>query len=353
MRTEQDLRRVLAQRDELVPDADAVMTGVRRVAARRRRRRAAGAIIGAASAVVLVATLGGTLSALRSSPRLVQASPSVTTPAAVPSSPNDVPSAPRPPFAFTVAAGTAAGFEFVPQSVSADQQGVLIFTAGDDVPVATLFVYPPGTDRTEVWDGGSEPPTRSTPVTVNGAPGFYSANADVSGLSWQYARDSWAFIGGDPSHGPMAQERMVNLAEAVRFVAPYQARVPYRLTYLPTDLVPFNVVQEIRGPGARRSVVQLESRDQNHQRIVDITIDDRFSPFDTPVTHTTIGGYPAVCTQLVDGRRCAVHIKGLVVDLGGGFTPTERERLVAGMRFAVWTDARTWAEVSAVFPGTS
>jgi hypothetical protein len=358
MRTEQELRRILALREELAPDPDAVMTGVRRATARRRRRRAAGAAIGAASAVVFVAALPGLVSALRSSPGFTAAAPSVTSPAPRPATPTADPVAPRPPFAFTVAAGPVGGYDLAPQSVSPDVQALLVRTPGKDTPRATLFVYRPGT-QTRV--GGDAPgwdvdqPGPPTPVQINGADGFYTTTAQDSALRWQYARDGWAVIGTNLGQAPMSQGSLVRLAEGVRFVAPYQARVPYRLDYLPADLVPFNVVQDTGSVGAFQSVVQLESGDQDHQRIVDITIADGSAwPRDWHITRTTIAGHSARCTDLVDGRRCAVDLKAFTVDLGcGSLTPSELSHLVAGLRPAVWTDLATWSEISAVFPHTS
>jgi len=355
MRTEQDVRRVLALREDLVPDPDAVLAGVRRVGARRRRQRVGAAVTGAAVAVALVATLPFVLSGLGSPRRAVVAVPAASTTSA-PAARTPAPTGVRPPFAFTVDTARVAGFEIEPLTVNPDVQTAAIRPSGADQQRATLFVYKPGTNTRvggdamgwEVWT--DKQPTR---VSVNGATGWYTANEEASALRWEYARDGWAVIGSNYRQAPLTLEAALALAEGVRFVAPYQARVPYRLDYLPAGYVPFHLVQDTRSAGSYRSVVQLQG--QGRQYAIDISIADGGSwPPKWKGKPTTIAGHSARCVDLIDGRRCAVDLGEFMVDLGcGGLTASELSRLVAGIRPATWSDPTTWSAVNTVFPGIS
>ncbi len=261
MRTEQDLRAALTVRENLTPTPDTVLADVRHMAAHQRRRRTIGtvaAVILAVSAVVAVPVL------------LVQRSPAAPDPAppgnpsmaAAPSSTTTSvdPSTPRPPFAFTIEPLSVAGFDILPNSVNADQQSATIWDVRRAQAVAALVVYPPGSPTGGTVDNLA--PVGAEPVRVNGASGWYKAN-NQDALGWEYTPGGLAIVVIQDDASPLAKNILLDLAEGVRFVAPYPAKVPYRLGYLPSDLTPFNIVQNTGPDSGERSVVQLESRDEN------------------------------------------------------------------------------------------
>jgi hypothetical protein len=354
MRTEQDLRRALAQREEIAPDPDRVLAGVRQAGARRRRRQKAAAVTGAACAVLLVAALPAVLSAVRRGSAPVAIAPPTATSAVVPPTATSAPAqgAARPPFSFTITRQSVAGFRIDPYTVNGDVQTARIARSGARHAQAELSVFQPGAEPVAAdtwWDVGA---SAAVQVTVNGQPGTYSGSAEGSAIRWEYAPGAWAQIGTIQDQPSLPEQTMVTLAAGIRFVAPYPARVPYRLDYRPADLVPFNVVQDTARTGSFSSVLQLESRDETRPRIVDISIVDGASwPRKWPVTRTTIAGHPARCTRLVDGRRCAADFGAVTVDVGSAsLTEAELKQLIAGVRLAVWTDPSTWSDVDTVFP---
>ncbi|GAA4457947.1 hypothetical protein [Phytohabitans houttuyneae] len=340
MRTEEDLRAALVEREVLAPDRDRVLERARRTAVRRRRRHTAGAA--AATAAVMAAGLPVAVHQWSGGPDRQDPVRTVTAPvagtAATPSS-APVPSGPRPPFAFTLRPGPIAGFTLQPMGVNADVQIAAIRPAGEGPARAQLFVHRADTKSRAAWDV-SDSPAR---VRVNGKPAWYSVKGAASAIRWEHAPGGWAVI--ETSGPPLPQQTLVSLAEAVRFTAPYEVTVPYRLSYLPAGYRPFHVVQ---ASPAALSVVQLE-RDGG---AMDITVLDG-PPSGRPGWRPdrTIAGRPAQCTDLVDGRRCAVDFGTFTVDVGSGtVSRAEMARVVAGMSFADVRDPATWHELDAALP---
>src|SRR5690606_9235020 len=183
------------------------------------------------------------------------------------------------------------------------------------------------------------------PTEVGGAAAWYSPDGQLSVLRWEYGGDAWAVLG---AAAPLPESDLQRLARAVRFTEPYPAKVPYRLDCLPPDLRTFAVTQNISRPGHRTSSWQFLS--VNEDRGMDLTIADASVTNDPHLAlwanypdwewrATTIGGYPARCASLIDGRRCEVDLGGLTVSIGcGGLTPEELDRLVAGIESATWDD---------------
>jgi hypothetical protein len=343
MRTEEDLRAALTAREDLAPDPTQVLSAVR-----RRGRRATGVTIAATATIAVAASVvvAVPLTAAWRTP----AGPEGTGPAATVStsadaSPPAPPSGRRPPFAFTLQPVTVAGFTIEPMAVNTDVQIATAQPASGSAQPATLYVYDPGGQR----DPASKQDGQLSKVVVNGAPAWVSSGATASTLSWEYAPDAWAVITSDP--GPvLSQQTLVALAQGVRYTAARQVKMPYRLGFLPAGFVPFNVVQR----AGAVSVVQLETPDGD--QTMDITVHDgpRAAGPERPAGWQptgTIAGRPAVCTVLVDGRRCAVDLGEFTVDVGGGALETATvERIVAGMSFATWRDPSTWYDLDRALP---
>ncbi len=354
MRTEQDLRAALGVRENLAPAPDTVLADVRQIAAQHRRRRATGT----AAAVILVVAAVIAVPVL-----LVQGRPTDPGPAPLPNPPVGAatpsptaapvdPGAARPPFAFTIAPVSIGGFEVRPSSVSPDQQGAIIMAAGGTGPVADLVVYSPGSPAVPV-----PYPPHAEPVQVDGAPGWY--NASESALGWEYAPEAFAVISRH-DEAPLAKDILLELAEGVRFVEPYAAKVPYRLDYLPDDLTPFNVAQSTGPASEYQSVVQLESRNADRPRVMDITIVESRPTGNSPWygyadwdwNPVTIAGRSGRCADLVDGRRCEIDFGEFIFSVGSGnLVPDELDRLVGGMRFATVGDPATWYDITTAIPG--
>jgi hypothetical protein len=350
MRTEEDLRVALAAREDLAPDAPAVLAAVRRDG--RRRRTDVAVILAATAAVAAAVVVAVPLTAAwrapadpapeGAPPALAGSASGATTP--VP------PSGPRPPFAFTLSRVTVGGFDVEPIAVGADVQIATVRPTAGSAEPATLYVHD-AASRSGGADGkGSE---QGAKVRVNGKAGWVFSTATASTLTWEYAEGAFAVIASEP--GPdLSRETLVALAEGIRFTAAYQIRVPYRLGYLPAGLKPFNVVQRVGDPAGPTSVVQLA--DNAGGGTMDITVlnGQRAAGPQRPTgwqPDRTIAGRPALCTDLVDGRRCAVDFAQFTVDIGGGALDIATvERIVAGMSFATWREPASWPELGTALP---
>src|SRR5690606_25859678 len=291
-------------------------------------------------------------------------SPSATPPVPSPATP-PVPAVPpadlvaqRPPYSFTVAAGTIDGVDIQPVTVGPEFQAFEV--RAQDPPIEAkleLLVYQPGprviaVGETPGWDVTDSP----VPTEVGGAAAWYSTDGQRSVLRWEYGEDAWAVLG---AAAPLPEAHLQRLARAVRFTEPYPAKVPYRLGYLPPDLRTLAVTQNI-SPGERTSSWQFLS--VNEDRVMDITIADASVTNDPELAlwanypdwdwwATTSGGCPARCADLLDGRRGEVDRGGLTVSSGsGGLTPEELGRRVAGIEPATWDDPTTWYGVDVALP---
>ncbi|HEY8452222.1 MAG TPA: hypothetical protein VIL54_08445 [Natronosporangium sp.] len=364
MRTEETLRAALADRERLAPDPDQVLAGALRLAARHRRRRAVGAVaagalvlVTASSVPVLVDRVIGGPGPAADQPGVSAGSPMPTP--LVPSPTPPVPAVPpadlvaqRPPYSFTVAAGTVDGVEFEPVTVTPEVQAFLVRARDLPVevePIVQLIVHQPGhavvvAGEAPGWDVTLSP----VPTEVGGAAAWYSTDGQSSVLRWEYGEDAWAVLG---AAAPLSEADLQRLARAVRFTEPYPAKVPYRLGYLPPDLRTLAVSQNVARPGHRSSSWQFMSVDE--ERGMDITIEDVPMITDRGWNWrvTTIAGYPARYADLIDGRRCEVDLGGLTISIGcGGLTPEELDRLVAGIEPATWDDPTTWYGVDVALP---
>jgi hypothetical protein len=355
MRTEEDLRAALATRERLAPAPEAVLSGIRRRAARRRRARTIGVLATATLAVTAAAMTPALL--LRPEP---SASPA-------PGSTTDAHAVDRPDLSFTVAAGSVAGFELRPESVNSYIQTVAVRPVDDDRLVMTLVLYRPGQGLggAEHSDGWGEAvrfpdPAREPNAQVNGGPAWFDSDTRWSGLTWRYAPDAYA--GLETNAGPLPRQTLVTIAEAVRFVDPYPARVPYRLDYLPADVVPRDVVQHHPRYYSYVGLFSVErARDMwrdnmwRMPRTPDITVTD-----DPPALNehwftdptgtwepTTIAGRPAQCSS----SRCHIDYGDYLVSIGTGFSRSELEQIVAGLHLADPADPATWFAIDEALPG--
>jgi hypothetical protein len=367
MRTERDLRAVLAAREELAPQPDDVLAGVPHAAA-GHRRRVAGAVAVAAAAVAAAVVVAVPVVLLQDSggTGVQVAQPAATTPPDVAGTgPAGPPESPVPvgspeAFDFTIADQTVAGFEVVPTFVTYDYQEAEILLPGEELPsvweysdeeyppLRRLTVYDPGANAGETYLRPGEHRER---VRVNGTPGWYTTADGVSVLEWEYVPDGAAKIysRGEP---PLSQQTALALAEGITFVDPYPATLPYRLDYLPGDLEPVWVLQRSGRAGEAVSRTTLSGDGPPYGIEILASAGGQSWPSDWPApTSTTIAGRPAQCVELSDGSRCAVDAGGFTVDIGfGALTPDELARLVDGMTFATWDDRDTWYEVDAALP---
>jgi hypothetical protein len=345
MRTEEDLRAALAAREDLAPDATEVLSAARRGVRRGRRVAVTLAATAAVAAAVVVAV---PLTAAWRTP--AGPGPDGAGPATTVSPGTETPAPPsgrRPPFAFTLQRVTVAGFTVEPVAVGTGTQIAAIRPASGSAPPATLYVYDP--DSPEL--PGSKAEGQLNKVMVNGAPAWAATDATASTLRWEYLPGAWAVITSEP--GPvLSQQTLVALAQGVRYTAAYQVKVPYRLGFVPAGFAPFHVVQR----AGEMSVVQLEERRPDGGRAMDISVLDgpRAAGPERPAgwqPTETIAGRPAVCTSLIDGRRCAVDLGEFTVDIGAGELENATvERIVAGMTFATWRDPSTWYDLDRALP---
>ncbi|MBX6749642.1 MAG: hypothetical protein IRY85_08210 [Micromonosporaceae bacterium] len=361
MRTEEDLRAALASRERLAPAPETVVSGIRRRAARRRRVRTVGVLATATLAVTAAAVVPAVL--LRPGPATFPAT----------SSPVDAHAADRPDFSFTVAAGQVAGFELRPESVDASTQTVTIRPADGDRLTATLVLYRPGqglggAEHSDGWGLSVRfpDPAQAPNAQVNGGPAWFDSDARWSGLTWQYAPDAYA--GLETNAGPLSRQTLVQIAEAVRFVDPYPARVPYRLDYLPAGLRPYLVIQPATkyysyvgfvGRG-RPTIDPRKDLTPDYDGIAPAITPDIAVTDDPPALNehwfteptgtwepTTVAGRPAQCSL----SRCNIDYGEYLVSIGTGFTRTELEQIVAGLQFADPANPGTWFAIDEAIPG--
>jgi hypothetical protein len=267
-----------------------------------------------------------------------------------------VPSDPRPPFSFTIRSVTVGAFVIQPEEVGPTAQSAWVLRGGQMATRATLIVYPPGTTFGD-WDAAT-----TVPEAVNGAAAWYSELKDGSSvLWWSQMPGGRAAIFSPPTAG-LTRAELVQLAEAVRFTAAYPARVPYRLTYLPTGFTLVNIVQDTSVPGRHQSMLQLQATSSATLNISMLdgppsNVDKQSGAFAANPdpnwrANTTVAGRPAYCTTMADGvTRCTVDFGTFTVSVGfARLSRTEAERTVAGLTMADWTDPGTWYDVDAVLP---
>lgn len=355
MRTEEDLRAALATRERLAPAPDAVLRGVRRRAARRRRTRTVGVLAAATLAVAAAAMV----------PALVLRPDPAASPAT--GSPVDAHAADRPDFSFTIAAGHVAGFVLRPEAVNAQAQTVAIRPVDGDRLIATLVLYRPGQGLAgaEHSDGWGEAvrfpdPAQEPNARVHDGPAWFDVDTRWSGLTWRYAPDAYA--GLETNAGPLPRETLITIAEAVRFVDPYPARLPYRLDHLPADFAPVHVTQHHPRYYSHVRLLSWERiRDTWREGLPDITVTD--DPPDPGADWdeywyadlwrgerqpTTIAGRPARCSE----TRCDIDYGDYLVSVGVvGWSRAEIEQVVAGLQLADPADPATWFAIDDAIPG--
>jgi hypothetical protein len=348
MRTEEDLRAALAAREDQAPEASTVLSAVRRNGTRRRLTDVA-VVLAATAAVAAAVVVAVPLTAAwrtPTDPAPDGAAPAVAgsaTPVPAP------PSGPRPPFAFTLSPVTVDGYDIEPTAVGTDVQIATVRPVSGSAEPATLYVHDAGSRSS----AGGKDHEQGAKVQIGGIAGWVFSTATASTLTWEYAPGATAVITSEP--GPvLPRQTLVALAEGIRFTAAYQVRVPYRLGHLPAGLKPFNVVQRTGDPAGPMSVLQLA--DDSSGGAMDITVlnGQRAAGPQRPAgwqPAQTIAGRPALCTDLIDGRRCAVDFGQFTVDIGGGALDTATvDRIVAGMSFATWRDPAGWPELSTALP---
>lgn len=159
---------------------------------------------------------------------------------------------------------------------------------------------------------------------MHDGPAWFDVGARWSGLSWRYAPD--AYVGLETNAGPLPRETLITIAEAVRFVDPYPARLPYRLDHLPADIASVHVTQHHPRYYSHVRLLSWERiRDTWREGLPDITVTD--DPPDPGADWdaywyvdlwrgerqpTTIAGRPARCSE----TRCDIDYGDYLVSLG-------------------------------------
>jgi hypothetical protein len=333
MRTETDLRAALWAREDLAPDLVAVRDGARRVAARRRRHRAFGVAAAGAGLLAVVAAVFVTVGQTSTGTELT-ARPTATadgTAAVADKSTTDT--SVRAAYELTLTAVSVEGYTITPDSTGPDQQQATV--RHDGAEAGYLAVFRPGSGMVS----GLLNPRTSAEVSIHGRPGIFGSTPNSLAVQWEYAPGGSAFLAISE---PIEQADAVRLAEAVRFQAPYQVRVPYRLSYLPAGFTMSNVVQR-----PDLSVVQLDGPND----VPDITVYPGPATTQFDWQPTTIAGHAAGCVDLIDGHRCAVDLGGYTVDIGGHTMTREVvKQIVAGMTFANFADPTSWFAFTDAYP---
>jgi hypothetical protein len=339
MRTTDDLCFVLAARETLAPESKAVLAVVHRMATRRRRVRTAAiaATAAATTTAAVVVSAGVVLRPADSRIGTVVGPPASTATSTAP----PAPTLPRPPYSLTIESATAAGFAIVPDGVGTGRQTATVTRVGDTALIGHLLVFDPGSAEGERVSRQKD----SEQVTVHGHPGGYVAADATSSLWWEYAPGAMAELSVGET---VAVDAMVEIAEAVRFTAPYPVKLPYRLSYVVEGMKPFNVVQNWEN---ETSVLQLEASDL--MLVIDITV-----YAGAPVGHypwlrvDPIAGRPTYEVSLVDGTRYAVDIGGYTIDVGSSsVNKAEMVKIIEGLTLVNVEDPAAWVDIVEAVPG--
>jgi hypothetical protein len=356
MRTEPDLRRALASREHLTPDSDAVATAARRIAAQRPRRRRMVVVSGVVPATSTIITF-------EPGDGSITTDPTIDTGSALPGSTTDAHAGDRPDFFFTVSQGTvsvgSASYEIRPVRTGARSQTFTFVRAGG-AQGPQLELTRPGSANDFVLPAGAPrlDPGTSANASVHGIPALFAANDARSWVRWQYAPGSYALLLSAYGGPVLSKAELLALAGTVRFVAPYPAKVPYRLDFAPADIPLENLAV---GSNGLLSVAQFIKDSESVPRAYDITIATSlsdllaFSPdYESwPWHSTTIAGHSGRCADLVDGRRCDFLLGQGVVSIGtGGLTTAEIGQLLGDLHLAAdLGDQATWFDVDGAIPG--
>ncbi len=356
--SEDDLRAGLASRERLVPETESVLAGVARAERRNRRRRVAGLSTAIACAVAVAVVVP----VLLVGPQ--QSAPPPTAPSPTPSegSTIDVHAADRPDFYFTVLPTTVGSYELHPNTVHAGtntvhagSQLVMIVRAGSTTVVAQLRLHRPGEWQALV--AGLPPGEADRPVNtqVHGNPASYMTLDRATRLTWDYAPEAVAELVGYDDREHLPESTLVEIAEGVRFTAPYPALVPYRLDYLPADLVLNSV-----GRGFNTQLLSF----RGERRFLEITVNrDRIGrwPFYPQWTleDAVLGGRPVQCRVATDEDLCLFDYDGLTVAVSCSGVPygeagfrDDFDRIIGGMRLSDLDDPSTWYPVDEAIPGS-
>ena len=356
MRTEADLRAALAMREEVaVPEPAAVLAGVADAVQRQRRRHTAAVVAATVAAVTAVMLPAAGL--LTPSPQVDAGAtpvvgarqPGTAVPPTTADPADPAATVDRPPFAFTIRAATVAGYDISPLAVTPAYQIASVRAPGGQPHAVWLVVYQPGAQERVVSQApGYDLVAEPEPTSVGGAAAWFSTQGERSALRWEYAPGGFAVIGswGQP---PLDEPALRELAEAVPWGVAYPARVPYRLTYLPAGLALVSVAHDLDADVGLRSAVQLLGDAGG----LDITVGDDAGNHhpDGEWQESVIGGHPARCAVLIDGRRCLIDVDGLAVSVGvSQLDDSQLHRLIAGMTVANRDDPASWYELPIAIP---
>ena len=345
MFTEDDLRAALATRERFTPDAAAVLTGVTVVGHRLRRRRLAGA----SAAVVCAVAAAVAAPILLVSPQHT-APPTVPSPTAPVESSVDTHAADRPDFFVTVQPRVVAGYEIRSTLVGPDAQVATFVSDGSTEIVAEVSLHRPSA-RVDV---GGFPGVHGVAdigavanARVHGEPALYIDSDEARGVVWEYAPDSVAQL-FSRSTRPLSGDVLVELAEGLVFIEPYPFPVPFRLDYLPANLIPLE---------ARGGIGSAEVQFYGEFLLLNVAVARAELPGSDSASSnwfaTTVGGRAARCVDEPDGRQCEVEFGADLVAIGAhgsGLAFDDLDRIVGGMRLADPYDPATWFPIDEAIP---
>lgn len=351
-------------------DLDAVYAGVERHITRRRRARVVGVGVVAATAVLAVATLPALLGVGPRAPGQRAAAPGTGSPAAsVPtaapseSAKRTDPSKPapeRPAFGLMLSAGQGGVIEWYASSARTQKIQYRF-----DHRTFFVDVYAPGDfDPASISRTAKSVKADAVAVQVGGVEGYCVAvPGQSSWCFWRYASDGWAMISG---RNDETSNVLVRAAESVVIGPPVEARLPFKLGYVPAGLRPTGVepimncetgpertvhvldmaqaAYAIPGPAKKALTILAAYGDHN---VCDVGSVDGVEP-----TTTTVAGRPA---KRAPGML-SVDMGGwwLTVGTGGDLvlSEAELERIVRGATVARDVkDRSTWFDASSALPG--
>lgn len=261
-----------------------------------------------------------------------------------------------PPAAAPLRVGfTVPGYSIDSITVTAEYQDVNLngpaFATG-----GTVRVYEPGAFSPANIQHG-------TPVDVNGQRGYYGKldhlepDLLVSGtvVAWPYAADAWALVTLKIPGGAARRTDELKVARALH-VGATPLKVPFRLAYLPAELVPTSIRTTPRSP-INEAVITFNSDK--------VTVTVNRQGLDDAVPHCSSNDAVAVTVHghhgcfrdddgLGDGRRLQLEIPGgwLTVQVPKShlYSDADLKRIAAAASFATIDQPTTWFDAETALP---
>lgn len=349
MRTESDLRTALRSLEREAPSPHAVLPDPHRPPHRRR------------PAILIAATVTATAAIATAIPLYTARNATPTTPAA--SSPTST-KATKPANAVRPVAQWTYVYQLnLPQGWKVDFRD---FTAaGQSVAMTTADGRPcnVGFNKAGRFDTARIGEPR-TPVTIDGHDGFL---APIDGLQvedpgaggnldpqrvlvWEYASDAWAMAtcGQSVAHPGQSDASVIAAARAT-IATPEPARLPFRLTRMPSGLTASTLIHE--GPqlaGAPQPDIELDLGALSAGPRVSVLVTKGRLADPGPI-RTTIDGHPATLRNDSGFATIVAFLNGYEIRVQG-HPVTAVKQVAAAMRLADPADRSTWFEAKTAIP---